>query len=76
MPHVLIRDLPDDTHAVLRSRAMREGKSLQQYLFAELRQLAARPTVDELMDRVDSRSGGRVSFRRAVEDVAEDRHRH
>ena len=55
---------------------MREGKSLQQYLFAELRQLAARPTVDELMDRVDSRSGGRVSFRREVEDVAEDRHRH
>jgi hypothetical protein len=29
-----------------------------------------------LMDRVDSRSGGRVSFEQAVEYLAEDRHRH
>lgn len=76
MPNILIRDLPDETHAVLRRRATREGKSLQQYLFAELRQLAARPTIDELLDRVDSRSGGRVPFKQAVEDLAEDRHRH
>ena len=76
MPHVLIRDLPDETHAVLRHRAGREGKSLQQYLVAELRQLAARPTINELMDRVDNRSGGRVTFKQAVEDLAEDRQRH
>ena len=76
MVHVLIRDLPDETHAVLRHRATREGKSLQQYLVAELKQLAARPTINELMDRVDNRSGGRVPFKQAVEDLAEDRQGH
>ncbi|MCY3540072.1 MAG: hypothetical protein F4Y75_06730 [Acidimicrobiia bacterium] len=75
MPSLRIRNLPDETYTVLRRRATQEGKSLQQYLLAELNRLAARPTIDELMNRVDKRSGGRVSFEQAVEDLREDRHR-
>ena len=76
MPNVLIRDLPEDTHAVLRGRAASEGKTLQQYLVAELKRLAERPTIEELMDRIDGQSGGRVSFEQAVKDLAEDRKQH
>ena len=75
MPGLRIRNLPDETYTVFRRRATQEGKSLQQYLLAELNRLAARPTIDELKDRVDKRSGGRVSLEQAVEDLREDRHR-
>ena len=76
MPNVLIRNLPEETHAVLRRRAESEGKSLQRYLVAELGRLAKRPTIEELMNRFDGYSGGRVSFRQAAEDLAEDRKQH
>lgn len=73
MVHVLIRNLPDETHAELRHRAEREGKSLQQYLVSELKRLAGRPTLDDVLNRVEARVGGRVGARQAVEDLAEDR---
>jgi transcriptional regulator with XRE-family HTH domain len=31
------------------------------------------PTIDDVLDRVEHRSGGRVGLRRAVADLAEDR---
>lgn len=76
MPNVLVRDIPEDIHAALQRRAERHGQSLQQYLAAELRRLAERPSIDEVLDRIDSQRGGRVGFRQAVEDLAEDRARH
>ena len=75
MPSVLIRDLPEETHATLRRRAANEGKSLQRYLVAVLERHAERPTIDELMDRIDARSGGHVPYEQAVEDLVEDRER-
>lgn len=76
MPNVLVRDIPEDVHAALQRRAERHGQSLQQYLAAELRRLAERPSIDEVLDRIDRQRGGRVGFRQAVEDLAEDRARH
>ena len=73
MPSVLVRDLPDDVHAALVRRAEQRGQSLQQYLAAELQRLAGRPTIDDVLDGVEHRSGGRVGLRRAVEDLAEER---
>ena len=73
MPSVLVRDLPDDVHAALVLRAEQRGQSLQQYLAAELQRLAERPTIDDVLDRVEHRSGGRVGLRRAVEDLADER---
>lgn len=75
MPNVLVRDIPEDIHAALQRRAERHGQSLQQYLAAELRRLAERPSIDEVLDRIDRQRGGRVGFRQAVEDLAEDRAR-
>ncbi|MHB8245647.1 MAG: FitA-like ribbon-helix-helix domain-containing protein [Acidimicrobiales bacterium] len=75
MPNVLIRDLPDDVHAALQRSAEQRGQSLQQYLVAELRRLADRPRIDEVLDRIDRRKGGRVGLHQAVEDLHEGRPR-
>lgn len=75
MPNMLIRDVPGDVHAALQRRAERRGQSLQQYLSSELRRLAERPSVEEVLDRIDRRSGGRVGLRQAAEDLAEERAR-
>jgi plasmid stability protein len=73
MPNVLVRDLPDDVHATLQGRAERRGQSLQQYLAAELKRLAERPSVDEVLDRIEKRRGGRVGLTQAAQDVSEER---
>lgn len=73
MPNLLVRDLPDDVHAALRRRAERRGQSLQQFLSGELRKLAERPSLDEVLDRIEARSGGQVGLRQAAEDLGEER---
>lgn len=75
MPNVLVRDLPEDVHAALQRRAEQRGQSLQQYLAGELKRLADRPTLDEVLDRIDRRRGGSVGLRQAAADVAEQRER-
>ena len=76
MPNVLVRDLPEDVHAQLQRRAELRGQSLQQYLTSELKRLAERPTVDDVLDRIELRRGGRVGLHQAAVDLAEDRQRH
>ena len=75
MSNVLVRDIPEDIHAALQRRAEQRGQSLQQYLAAELRRLAERPSLEDVLDRIDRRQGGRVGLTQAVEDLAEDRAR-
>lgn len=75
MPNVLIRDVPEHVHSDLQRRAEKRGQSLQQYLSTELRRLAERPTIDEVLDRVAAHRGGRVGFDQAVADLNADRER-
>jgi plasmid stability protein len=49
---VQIRNLPDDLHRKLKSRAALSGMSLSDYLMAEIRQIAARPTMEEMRERL------------------------
>lgn len=69
MPHVLVRDVPEDVHRKLAQRARANGTSLQRYLSAELARLAATPTLDEIIARIEQNSGGRVGFAQAVADL-------
>ena len=73
MPNVLVRDIPDDVHAALQHRAESRGQSLQQYLAAELRRIAERPSVEEVLDRIGRRRGGRVGLTQAAEDISHER---
>jgi hypothetical protein len=73
MPNVLVRDIPEDVHAALQRRAKQAGKSLQQYLAAELKRLVEKPPLDEVLDRISRRRGGRVGLRQAGRDLTEER---
>lgn len=73
MPNVLVRDLPDDVHQALQRKAERRHQSLQQYLSVELRLLAERQQISDILDEVESRRGGRVGLSQAVNDLGEAR---
>jgi len=75
MPSVQIKDVPEDTHRVLRERAARAHQSLQEYLLSRLIADANQPTLEEVLDRVAARRGGRISFAAAVENVRAERDR-
>ena len=53
---VQIRNVPEPLHRRLKSRAALAGMSLSDYLLNELRQVAERPTLDELRARLHSRT--------------------
>lgn len=48
---IQIRNVPDDLHRRLKARAALSGMSLSDYLLSEIRQVADRPTIDELKQR-------------------------
>jgi plasmid stability protein len=53
---IQIRNVPDALHRRLKSRAALAGMSLSDYLLSELREVAARPTLEELRTRLQGRS--------------------
>jgi len=53
---IQIRNVPDALHRRLKSRAALAGMSLSDYLLSEIRELAERPTQDELRARLARRS--------------------
>jgi len=56
MPTMIqIRNVPDALHRRLKSRAALEGMSLSDYLLAELRRVAERPSLAELRERLEKR---------------------
>ncbi|WP_250285876.1 MULTISPECIES: FitA-like ribbon-helix-helix domain-containing protein [unclassified Frankia] len=74
MTTVVVRDLPDDIHHRLQERARDAGQSLQQYLTIQLTRLATIPSLDEVINRITTRAGGRVGFQQAVADLDAERH--
>jgi antitoxin FitA len=73
MPSVQIKDVPEDSHRVLRQRAARAHQSLQEYLRSRLIAAAGQPMLDEVFDRITARHGGRVSFNGAANHVRAER---
>lgn len=56
---IQLRNVPEPLHRDLKARAARAGVSLSDYLLAEVRQMAERPTIEELRRRLDSRESVR-----------------
>ena len=67
MGHIQIRNVPDDIHRTLKARAAKEGMSLTEYLMREVVDLAQRPTVAEVTQRIRKRS--RVNLGVPVADL-------
>jgi len=53
---IQLRHVPDQLHRKLKARAALAGLSLSDYLLAEVRRVAERPTVAELRSRLTSRT--------------------
>ena len=52
---IQIRNVPDAVHRTLKSRAALAGMSLSEYLLAEIRRVAERPSFSELRKRLHRR---------------------
>lgn len=57
---IQIRNVPDATHRVLKSRAALAGMSLSDYLLKQVSQIAQQPTMEEMLERL--RADGGVSL--------------
>jgi plasmid stability protein len=55
---IQIRNVPDRVHRTLRERAAEAGQSLSAYLLGEIRRVAERPPVADVLARAATRSGG------------------
>ena len=53
---IQLRNVPDELHRILKSRAALAGKSLSDYLIAEIQRHAEYPTVEELRRRLQART--------------------
>jgi plasmid stability protein len=56
-----VRNLSDETHRALKSRAALEGRSLSELVREELDRIAARPSRRELFERIEGRGHARLS---------------
>ena len=52
---IQLRNVPDGLHRTLKARAALAGMSLSDYLLTEIREIAERPTLAELRDRLHKR---------------------
>ena len=52
---IQIRNVPDEIHRTLKTRAAQEGKSLSDYILGELRKSAEVPTMAEMLERIRNR---------------------
>ena len=73
---ISIRDVPERVRDELAARAALQGKSMQEFLRAELERLASRPSVDAWLQQVRKRKRAtqtRVSSKRILDDRNADR---
>ncbi|HWR14385.1 MAG TPA: hypothetical protein VN577_06130 [Terriglobales bacterium] len=64
---VQIRNMPDSVHRVAKARAAMAGMSLSDYLLKEIRRAMERPTMEEVLARLEKREP--VSTAKAVADI-------
>ncbi len=71
-----IRDVPEKVRDELAARAALQGKSMQEFLRAELERLAARPSIDAWAEQVRKRKRAtqtRISSKQLLENRNADR---
>ena len=58
---IQIRNVPEDVHRILKSRAAMQGLSLSDFVLRDLTRVARAPTPDELDERIRGRRPAGVS---------------
>ena len=59
---IQLRNVPDPLHRRLKARAAMAGMSLSDYLLAEIKEIANKPTLAELRERLHTRKPVKVEF--------------
>jgi antitoxin FitA len=59
---IQLRNVPDALHRSLKARAAMAGQSLSDYLLAEIKEIAERPTLAELRERLHRRKPAAADF--------------
>jgi antitoxin FitA len=59
---IQVRNVPDGLHRRLKARAAAAGMSLSDYLLAEFKEIAERPTLAELRERLHQREPVATAF--------------
>jgi hypothetical protein len=75
MPNIQIRDVSIPVHEALVRKAELAGQSLQQFLSNQLAILAATPSLEELLDRIEQQDLGKLSTSDALQAISGERAR-
>jgi plasmid stability protein len=59
---IQLRNVPDALHRSLKARAAMAGQSLSDYLLAEIKEIAERPTLAEMGERLHRRKAAAAEF--------------
>jgi plasmid stability protein len=59
---IQLQNVPDALHRTLKARAAMAGMSLSDYLLAEIREIAERPTLTEFRERLHQRKPVAAQF--------------
>jgi antitoxin FitA len=72
---IQLRNVPDALHRTLKARAARAGMSLSDYLLAEIREIAERPSLTEFRERLHQRKpvARQIDTARLVREERESR---
>ena len=72
---IQLRNVPDALHRTLKARAAMAGMSLSDYLLAEIREIAERPTLAEFREQLHRREpvGVQLATARLVQEGRESR---
>jgi antitoxin FitA len=72
---IQLRNVPEPLHRRLKARAAIAGMSLSDYLLAEIKEIAERPTLAELRERLHKRKAVKVELEtaRLVREEREER---
>jgi antitoxin FitA len=72
---IQLRNVPDALHRLLKARAAMAGMSLSDYLLVEIKEIAERPTLAELRERLHKRKpvAGQLDTARMVREEREAR---
>ena len=69
---IQMRNVPDELHRKLKARAAMAGMTLSDYLLREVRHIAERPTMEEMMKRIEA-AGPVVTSITSAQAVREER---
>ena len=72
---IQLRNVPDPLHRGLKARAAMAGMSLSDYLLAEIQEIAEKPTLAELRERLHTRKpvSAKIDSARLVREARQAR---